>query len=82
VSIDVPSDLGPGLDAGDFLCGTAECTVDDYCTITTGGSIGSSYACVALPTACLTTPTCDCLLNQGNVTGTCSIVGGHPVVSH
>jgi hypothetical protein len=58
-----------------FTCGTGKCqTLKQYCNTTQGGPVGAqpSYACLELPTACLSTRTCTCLA-QNSVPGQCTM---------
>ncbi len=53
-----------GADAAAVLtCGTTACTADQVCKVGMGGVYPgtTSYTCVALPSACVNDPTCDCV---------------------
>jgi hypothetical protein len=54
-----------------FACGSdLQCQVSaTYCRVTEGGAVGTppSYGCEPTPSACLPTPTCDCLRNDAQV---------------
>lgn len=70
--------------SGYFACGSVFCMEDaEYCQRTTADVAGTAdaYACRALPAACSTRPSCDCVASepcaadcndvQGNLTLTC-----------
>jgi hypothetical protein len=53
---------------GSFPCGNLTCNPTQYCTDTPpgvnpfdGGPPPDSYQCVAIPSACVATPTCACI---------------------
>jgi len=58
-----------------FACGNGKCqTLTQYCQTTIGGVPGSvpSYACLDIPSECLSSRTCVCL-GQQHVGGSCSM---------
>ncbi len=61
-----------------FTCGTVQCnTTSEYCKVSEDGACCNppSYACVAFPASCASTPTCACL-KPSVAGGQCSESGG------
>jgi len=63
-----------------FACGPSlRCQINQqYCYSITGGAVGNppSYQCRAVPMACLPTPTCKCLRDQGANGNLCEDAAG------
>jgi hypothetical protein len=69
------SDAKP-VDAGPFACGSVTCTPDQICTARPPGVPTDAspppiyYSCMTMPSACVATPTCDCV--KAHVDASCS----------
>lgn len=74
-------------DAGAVVCGGKPCKANEYCTTAHGGAAppdggsNTSYVCTPLPAACIATPTCACLSNNGGGGCSCSDSSGWPDVT-
>ncbi|MBI2395563.1 MAG: hypothetical protein HYV09_38715 [Deltaproteobacteria bacterium] len=76
----VPEDTGAEdgvvADTGQFTCGSSACSAGQICTkrppgIPTDGPPPLYYSCYPMPTACLSTPTCECV--KANIGGMCTV---------
>jgi hypothetical protein len=77
---DVASDAGP------FACGSATCDANQICKVQAPGIDGGteSRACEGVPSACASTPTCDCIKTKlpGCTANACTTdAQGHVTVS-
>jgi hypothetical protein len=75
---------GDGVSGPPFQCGSQTCQAGNLCfdEFFYGLVPPDDYGCAALPSACSSTPTCECLRDHGQYGGcSCEDEDGHPVVT-
>jgi hypothetical protein len=75
---------GTGGGGGSAASDCSACdSATQFCHVTVGGAVGNppSYQCMALPSACATTPTCACLQGKVGCGNLCSMGDGGVMVT-